>query len=179
MRGVACSLSPSSPTRLMRGVWRAHCRPRRLAGDAAPSTPIHQLTLTYDFEVPKGDGDDKALKVQPIVQGLHSQLYDSPLDSQARVIPLSSPLPPRITHTPYITDSTWHHASFLYAINHAARLPGSQLWRLDDANGAALAFGGAIHDAKPVALKVIAPLTHADAARDSEFLTPQSTPTPH
>ena len=108
MRGVACSLSPSSPTRLMRGVWRAHCRPRRLAGDAAPSTPIHQLTLTYDFEVPKGDGDDKALKVQPIVQGLHSQLYDSPLDSQvlAYYTPYPPPPPRIIAHA---TTSPWHH----------------------------------------------------------------------
>ena len=80
--------------------WLAHHRSRHLAGDAAPSTPIHQLTLTYDFEVPKGDGDDKALKVQPIVQGLHSQLYDSPLDSQV-LLPSAPPLPHIIAHAVY------------------------------------------------------------------------------
>lgn len=50
------------------------------ADGATPGTQLHQLTLSYSFEMAPGTGD-KPQPVLPRVQALHSQLYDSPLDS--------------------------------------------------------------------------------------------------
>ena len=50
------------------------------ADGATPGTQLHQLTLSYSFEVAP-DKEDKPQPVLPRVQALHSQLYDSPLDS--------------------------------------------------------------------------------------------------
>ena len=49
-------------------------------GAAAVGTQLHQMVLTYDFEVAPGDKDE-TLPVVPRLQSLHQQLYDSPLDS--------------------------------------------------------------------------------------------------
>ena len=78
-------------------------------GAAAVGVQIHQMVLTYEFELSQADKAEEALSVVPRVQSLHDQLYDSPLDSM--------------------------------------------LWRLESSDGAALGFGGAMHDCSPIKLR--------------------------
>lgn len=53
---------------------------RAADGDRALGTQIHQMVLTYAFEVQPGDNEETQ-SVIPRVASLHQQLYDSPLDS--------------------------------------------------------------------------------------------------
>ena len=50
------------------------------SGEGAQGTQLHQMVLTYDFEVAPADKDE-TVAVMPRVQSLHDQIYDSPLDS--------------------------------------------------------------------------------------------------
>lgn len=53
---------------------------QRLVDAQAVGTQIHQMVLTYKFDIEPA-GSDKTVSVQPRVASLHNQLYDSPLDS--------------------------------------------------------------------------------------------------
>jgi len=47
---------------------------------ATPGTQIHEMVLTYDFEISLDKGEETR-SVIPHVKALHDQLYDSPVDS--------------------------------------------------------------------------------------------------
>jgi len=100
----------------------------RSEGAAAVGTQIHSMELGYKFEVTAEPKETRS--VMPRVQSTHTQLYDSPLDSQ--------------------------------------------LWQMLDANGAVLAYGGAVHDAPAIKLKkgsytVKLLLRHPDASLLAKF----------